>query len=345
MISQRLKAHAESILGLDINGHIVRRLWIEQAADIAEEYYTSFMLDRSAKRFLGILSAEGGVEIETVAEENPDAIAKILIDPLDGLTESACRAWVREARINEAALNGVVETLTALFKAFVEADADLVEVNPLILTTEGAVVVLDSKVTLDSNSVFRHADYTQYDETQVRDAREAAAHDKGLIYVGLEGSVGVIANGAGLAMSTVDVVSQVGGQAANFLDLGGGADADVMTAALDVINYDPSVRSIFVNVFGGITRCEDVASGILTALGRLEIKAPIVIRFDGTTVDEGRALLEPHLGPNLRLAPDMLGAARLATELAAAGRAEQDDAPETGGDPESSESSEPSEDR
>lgn len=311
-----VREHAGNILGLDINGHIVKRLWIESASDIAEEYYASFTLDRSAKKHLGMLSKEGGVEIETVAEENPDAIAKIWIDPVDGLTEEACREWVAAANLPDAAVEGTIAIMHQLYAAYTEGDADLVEINPLILTPEGKVHVLDAKVTLDGNSEYRHADYSQYDETQPRDEREEAAHAKGLQYVGLDGSVGVIANGAGLAMSTVDVVNQVGGSPANFLDIGGGANADVMAGALEVINNDPAVKSIFINIFGGITRGEEVANGIIEAMQRVSIDSPIVIRLDGTNADEGRAILAPHLNDKLMMEETMLDAARKAVELA-----------------------------
>jgi len=311
-----VRTHAGNILGLDIRGHIVKRLWIEKASDIAEEYYASFTLDRSAKKHLGMLSAEGGIEIETVAEENPDAIAKIWVDPVDGLSEAACREWVLAANLNPAVTDGTVDMLLKLYTAYVDGDADLVEINPLIVTPEDKVHVLDAKVTLDGNSEFRHGDYAQYDETQTRDERETAAHEKGLQYVGLEGTVGVIANGAGLAMSTVDVVNQVGGRPANFLDIGGGANADVMAGALEVINNDPSVKSIFINIFGGITRGEEVANGIIEAMSRVDIDSPIVIRLDGTNAEEGRALLEPHLSERLSMEPTMLDAARRAVELA-----------------------------
>ena len=311
-----VREHAEAILGLNISGHVVRRLWIEQASEVAEEYYASFTLDRSAKAHLGMLSAEGGVDIETVADQNPGAIAKIWINPLDGLAEDNCRAWVRAARLTEAASDASVELLMSLYRTYVDADASLVEVNPMILTADGRVLALDAKVTLDDNSVFRHVDYGEYDATQSRDEREQAAHAKGLQYVGLDGSVGVIANGAGLAMSTVDVVNQVGGRPANFLDIGGGANAEVMAGALQVINDDPSVRSIFVNIFGGITRGEEVANGIIGALERVQIDSPIVIRLDGTNAAEGRDLLAPHLGEGLMMAPTMLEAACKAVELA-----------------------------
>ena len=309
-------AHAEGILGLDVSGHTVRRLWVERASDIAEEYYASFTLDRSAKQHLGMLSVEGGVEIEAVAERTPEAIARLHIDPVDGLGEQASRQWVTAAGMPEAASESVAAILRSLYSAYVDADADLVEVNPLILTSDGDVVLLDAKVTLDANSVFRHDDYDRYDATQTRDARERAAHAKGLQYVGLEGSVGVIANGAGLAMSTVDVVNQVGGRPANFLDIGGGANAEVMAGALEVINNDPSVRSILVNIFGGITRGEEIANGIIEALARVNIDSAIVIRLDGTNAASGRELLAPHLSDTLMMEPTMLDAARRAVELA-----------------------------
>jgi succinyl-CoA synthetase beta subunit len=311
-----VRMHAGNILGMDIKGHTVDIVWIERASDIAEEYYASFTLDRSAKKYLGMLSAEGGVEIEAVAAENPEAIAKIWIDPVDGLDEATCRTWVRQAELNPAAEDGAVDILLKLYRAYTEGDADLVEINPLIFTPDGRVHALDAKVTLDGNAVFRHPSYAQYDETQVRDERERAAHERGLQYVGLEGSVGVIANGAGLAMSTVDVVNQVGGKPANFLDIGGGANADVMAGALEVINNDPNVRAIFINIFGGITRGEEVANGILGALDRVQIDPPIVIRLDGTNADEGRAILEPHLSEKLQMAPTMLEAARTVVALA-----------------------------
>ncbi len=312
-----VKTHAENILGLDINGHVVKRLWIEKASDIAEEYYASFTLDRSAKKHLGMLSAEGGVEIESVAVDNPEAISRIWVDPVEGLTAEQAREWVESAKLNPAATQGAIEVLTKLYECYVEGDADLAEINPLILTPDNRVHVLDAKVTLDVNSVFRHSEYEQYDETQPRDEREVAAHERGLQYIGLEGSVGVIANGAGLAMSTVDVVNQVGGKPANFLDIGGGANADVMAGALEVINNDPNVKSILINIFGGITRGEEVANGIVAALERVDIAAPIVIRLDGTNADEGRQILEEHLSDKLFMQPTMIDAAKSAVALAA----------------------------
>jgi succinyl-CoA synthetase beta subunit len=310
------RRHAQAILGMDIKGHIVGLVWVEKASDIAREYYASFTLDRSAKTHLGMLSAQGGVEIEDVAATNPDAIARIHVDPVDGLTATQCEEWVSAAGLDEAARAGTIEILTKLYRCYEDADADLVEINPLILTTDGVVRALDAKVTLDANSVFRHPEYKDYEATQPRDTREEEAYGKGLQYVGLDGSVGVIANGAGLAMSTVDVVNEVGGNPANFLDIGGGANADVMAAALEVINHDPAVKSIFINIFGGITKGEEVANGIVQALQRVTIESPIVIRLDGTNADEGRQILQPHLSEKLRLEPTMLDAARAAVELA-----------------------------
>jgi len=310
------REHATNILGLDIKGHIVKIIWIEKASDIAEEYYASFTLDRAAKKHLGMLSAQGGVEIEAVAETDPDAIAKIWIDPVDGLSETDARAWVSAARLNPAATDGAVDILLKLYRAYVEGDADLCEINPLILKPTGEVHALDAKVTLDGNAQFRHEGWEAYEATQVRDEREQAAHDKGLQYVGLEGTVGVIANGAGLAMSTVDIVNQVGGKPANFLDIGGGANAEVMAGALEVINNDPAVKAIFINIFGGITKGDEVANGIVTALERVTIDSPIVIRIDGTNAEQGREILAAHASDMLQSKPTMIEAAETAVALA-----------------------------
>ena len=309
-------AAAEAILGMDIGGHTVGCVLVEEAARIAVEYYASFTLDRSARSYLGMLSARGGVDIEAVAESDPGSIARIWVDPLDGLGEAAARTWVRDARLDESAADELVEVLLKLYEAFVAGDADLVEINPLILTPEGHVRVLDAKVTLDDNSLFRHPEYRAYDATQPRDEREAAAHAKGLQYVGLDGTVGVIANGAGLAMSTVDVVAQAGGAAANFLDIGGGADVETMAAALRVINNDPAVKAIFINIFGGIVQGEVVAQGILDALDRVELRAPIVLRLDGTNADQGRAMVAPRLSEMLMMAGSMSGGAARAVAIA-----------------------------
>jgi succinyl-CoA synthetase beta subunit len=304
-------------LGLDIKGHVVRRLWIERASDIAKEYYASFTLDRPAKLHLGMLSAEGGVEIEEVAATNPGAIARLHVDPVTGLDEAAARRWVDEAKLDPEAREQAAALLVQLYRCYVDGDCDLAEINPLIYTTEGRVHALDAKVTLDDNAAFRHPEWAEYAATDTEDPRERLAKEKGLNYIGLSGSVGIIANGAGLAMSTLDVVTQVGGTAANFLDIGGGANADVMAAALEVINADPAVKSIFVNIFGGITRVDQVAQGVVDALGRVDIRPPIVLRLDGTNAEAGRQILAPHLSDRLVAEATMLDGARRAVALAA----------------------------
>jgi succinyl-CoA synthetase beta subunit len=314
--ADEVRTHAGNILGMDIKGHVVKRLWIEHASDIAEEYYASFTLDRSAKKHLLMLSAQGGVEIEVVAENDPDAIVRLHIDPVTGLQREAARQAAIDAKLNPKAIDGTAEILLGLYRCFTEGDCDLAEINPLILTPDGKVHALDAKVSLDSNADFRHPEWEEYKATEELDERERMARDKGLQYIGLEGSVGIIANGAGLAMSTLDVVNQVGGKAANFLDIGGGASADVMAAALEVINFDESVKAILINIFGGITKGTDVANGIVEALARVEVDAPIVIRLDGTLAEEGRAILEPHLSERLAFQPTMLDAARRAVALA-----------------------------
>ncbi len=315
--AEEVRTHAGNIIGLDIKGHVVRRLWVEHASDIAKEYYASFTLDRGAKQYLGMVSAQGGVEIETVAEENPDALARIYIDPAIGFTEAQARQLVVDAGLDAEALDGAVGILLNLYRAYVEGDADLVEINPLILTPDGRVHALDAKVTLDDNAAYRHPEWEDFRDIDEFDERERLARSKGLQYVGLDGYVGIIANGAGLAMSTCDVVNQVGGSPANFLDIGGGANAEVMANALDVINSDPKVRAIFINIFGGITRGEEVANGIVAALGRVDIKAPMVIRLDGTNAEEGRQILSAVLSDQVRSSPTMLDAARTVVELAA----------------------------
>ena len=311
-----VRLHSGNILGLDIKGHVVHRVWIERSSDIAKEYYASFTLDRANKTHLGMLSAQGGVEIEVVAEENPDAIAFLSIDPVRGLDLATARRWVAEAELDEVAREQAAELLVKLYDCYTTGDCDLAEINHLILTPEGNVHALDAKVTLDENAAYRHPEWEEFRATETEDPREKMAKEKGLNYIGLDGTVGIIANGAGLAMSTLDVVNQVGGTAANFLDIGGGANADVMAAALEVINADPKVKSIFVNIFGGITRVDEVAQGVLEALQRVSISSPIVLRLDGTNAVEGRELLAPHLNERLITEPTMLGAARRAVNLA-----------------------------
>mgnify|MGYP006100976807 CR=1 FL=1 len=312
-----VREHAGNILGMDIKGHVVRRLWVEAASDIDEEYYVSFTLDRSEKKHLMMLSREGGVEIEVVAETNPDAIVKLHIDPVDGLSEAIARQACLDAQLPERAIEGATDILVKLYRCYDEGDCDLAEINPLILKPTGEVHALDAKVTLDDNAEFRHPEWDAFRGLTEMDEREKMAAEKNLQYIGLDGTVGIIANGAGLAMSTLDVVNQVGGSAANFLDIGGGANADVMAGALEVINFDENVKSIFINIFGGITRGEEVANGILEAMKRVKIDSPIVIRLDGTNADEGRAILAPELNDMLMMETTMLDAARKASELAA----------------------------
>ena len=316
--ADEVRLHAGNILGMDIKGHVVKRVWIEHASDIAEEYYASFTLDRAAKQHLLMLSAQGGVEIEDVAAKDPTAIVKLHINPINGLSLATARQASVDAKIPEKALDGVADMLVKLYECFTKGDCDLAEINPLILKPTGEVHALDAKVSLDSNAAFRHPEWEEYAATEELDAREQLAREKNLQYIGLDGTVGIIANGAGLAMSTLDVVNQVGGSAANFLDIGGGANAELMTAALEVINSDANVKSIFINIFGGITRGEEVAKGIVEAVKRVTLRAPIVIRLDGTNAEEGRKILSEAGIPDSQLTsrPTMLEAARAAVALA-----------------------------
>jgi succinyl-CoA synthetase beta subunit len=316
--ADEVRLHAKNILGMDIKGHIVKRVWVEHASDIAEEYYASFTLDRSAKRHLLMLSAQGGVEIEHVAVVDPTAIVKLHVNPVEGLSLDAAKRAVVDARISEKAQDGVAAMLLKLYECFTKGDCDLAEINPLILKPTGEVHALDAKVTLDANAAFRHPEWDEYRETEELDEREKLAREKNLQYIGLDGSVGIIANGAGLAMSTLDVVNQVGGKAANFLDIGGGANAELMTAALEVINSDTKVKSIFINIFGGITRGDEVAKGIVEAMKRVKLRAPIVIRLDGTNATEGRAIIAAAgiAASQLISRSTMLEAARSAVEIA-----------------------------
>ncbi len=317
-----LKLHAENILNLTIYdrtgtvGYPVHVIWIEKASDIIEEYYCSFSLDRSKKKHLGMLSAQGGVEIEDVAKDNPDAISKIWVDPAIGLTDEALTAWVKGAKLNPKAEEGTIDILRKLYDVYITGDAALAEINPLILTPDGKVHALDAKVTLDEAAAFRHPEWAEFEGLESGDERERAAAAKDLQYVGLEGSVGIIANGAGLAMSTVDIITQVNGSAANFLDIGGGADANRMVDALTVINDDPAVKVIFINIFGGITRCDDVANGIVQAKARVNLRAPLVVRLDGTNAVLGRQILVDNASDTLIMKPDMLSAAKAAVEIA-----------------------------
>ena len=312
------EAKAADILGLDINGHVVRKLWIERASDIAKEYYLSITFDRGAKKPLFMLTTEGGVEIEQVAEESPDALARLHVDPLEGFQPYQARRLIYGARIDDPGeQKQILAIVEKLYHCFVESDAMLTEINPLIVTPEGEVRALDSKFTVDDSALFRHPDVAEMRDVEAADPQEALAREKGVTYVKLDGNVGILGNGAGLSMSTVDVVVVAGGRPANFCDLGGGGDAEGVVDALEVITSDDQVRSIFFNIFGGITRCDEVARGILTALDRMKIELPIVVRLDGTNAEEGRKLLADAAPPNLHVEPTMLEAAQRAVELAA----------------------------
>ncbi|HEU4396904.1 MAG TPA: ADP-forming succinate--CoA ligase subunit beta [Actinomycetota bacterium] len=312
------RAHAERIIGMDIRGHTVRRVLVEEASDIAAEYYVAILHDRASKGFLAMASAEGGVDIEEVAATRPEAIVKVPVNPLVGLRSYHVNQLVYGAGFDERARKGAAELLARLYDVLVAADCMLVEVNPLVLTDGGQVVALDGKVSLDDSALVRHPDLEALRDTFAVDPQEQAAKEKGLNYIKLDGYVGIIGNGAGLVMSTLDVVAQAGGKAANFLDVGGGASAETMADGLAVILSDSKVRGVLVNIFGGITRGDLVAQGILDALDRLgdKVQVPLVVRLDGTNAEEGRALLAGSPSDTVIPAATMLDAARKAVELA-----------------------------
>jgi len=311
------EAKARDILGMDIRGHVVRKLWIEQASEIAREYYLSLTFDRSEKKPLFMFTREGGVEIEEVAATKPDALARLHVDPLEGFQPYQARRLVYGAALDDPnEQKQVLAIIGKLHRCFVEMDAMLCEINPLIVTPAGEVKALDSKFTVDDSALPRHPDVAQMRDVAAADPLEAYAREKGVTYVKLDGTVGILGNGAGLAMSTVDVVVVAGGTPANFCDLGGGGDAEGVVDALDVITRDRDVRSILFNIFGGITRCDEVARGILEALERIEIQVPIVVRLDGTNAEEARNILAESAHENLHVEPTMLDAARSAVELA-----------------------------
>jgi len=324
---EEARQHAEAILGMQIKGLTVKRVLIAPAATIEEEYYFSFLLDRSNRRYLCIASVEGGVEIEEVAKTNPGAVRQIGIDPDAGVDESRAREIVAEAGFPDALVEQAVEMVQRLWQVFVEEDATLVEVNPLARLAGDRLEALDGKVSLDDNADFRHPEHAQFEDKAAADPLEAQAKEKGLNYVKLDGSVGIIGNGAGLVMSTLDVVAYAGERhgsvkPANFLDIGGGASAQVMADGLDVILHDEQVLSVFVNVFGGITACDAVANGIVGALDILgdEASKPLVVRLDGNNVEEGRRILQDRNHPLVTLVDTMDGAADKAAELAHAAR-------------------------
>jgi succinyl-CoA synthetase beta subunit len=312
------EAKARDILGLDIRGHVVRKVWVEQASDIAKEYYLSITFDRGAKKVLYMLTTEGGVDIEEVAATRPEALARLHVDVLEGFQPWQARRLVYAAGIDDPSeQKQVVAIIEKLYAAFVGSDAMLCEVNPLIVTPDGVVKALDSKFTVDDNALYKHPDIAEMRDVAAADPLEAYAREKGVTYVKLDGEVGVLGNGAGLSMSTVDVVTFAGGRPANFCDLGGGGDAEGVVDALEVITRDPQVHSILFNIFGGITRCDEVARGILEALRRMPIEQPIVVRLDGTNAEEGRRILEEASPPNVHAEATMLDAAHRAVELAA----------------------------
>jgi succinyl-CoA synthetase beta subunit len=310
---------AKEILGLDIRGHVVRRLWIEQASDIAKEYYLSVTFDRGAKKPLFMFTTQGGVEIEQIAEESPEALIRLHVDPAEGYQPWVARRLIYGAGVADPSEQKQIAAIVEqLYRAFVEFDAMLCEINPLIVTPDGVVKALDSKFTVDDNALFRHPDIGEMRDNTAADPLETFARQKGVTYVKLDGSVGICGNGAGLSMSTVDVVAHVGGRPANFCDLGGGGSAEGVVDALEVITRDPQVKSIFFNVFGGITRGDEVARGILEALDRLDMaRYPIVVRLDGTNAEEGRKILADAGKPNIYPEATMLDGARRAVELAA----------------------------
>ena len=311
---------AKEILGLDIRGHVVRRLWIERASEIEKEYYLSLTLDRGAKQPLFIFTTRGGVDIEDVAAETPEALVRLHVDPLEGFHPWQARRLVYGAGVEDPSEQKQVAAIVGkLYEAFVACDAVLSEINPLIVTPDGEVRALDSKFTVDDNALYRHPDIAEMRDVDAADPLEALAREKHVTYVKLDGEVGVLGNGAGLTMSTVDVVTFAGGRPANFCDLGGGGDAQGVVDALSVITRDTQVKAIFFNIFGGITRCDEVARGILAALDQLDMsRYPIVVRLDGTNAEEGRRILAEAGRPNIHPEATMLDGARRAVELAAA---------------------------
>jgi succinyl-CoA synthetase beta subunit len=312
------ESHAREILGMDINGHVVHKLWIESASDIAREYYLSLTFDRGEKKALFMFTKEGGIDIEEVAAERPEALARLHVDPLEGFQPYQARRLIYGAGIeDENEQRQIAKIAQQLYDAFVGSDATLTEINPLIVTPDGQVKALDSKFTVDENALYKHPDIAEMRDLDAYPPEERAAREKNVTYVKLDGDVGVLGNGAGLVMSTLDVVALAGGRPANFCDLGGGGDAQGVVDALEVITADPQVKSILFNIFGGITRCDEVARGILAALDEMTIDDPIVVRLDGTNAEEGRRLLQEAAPPNLHVEPTMLDAAKRAVELAA----------------------------
>jgi len=315
--------HAGDIIGMDIFGphgegpFKVHELWVEAGSEIVSEFYASVILDRSAKKLMMILSRMGGMDVEAIAESDPDALVQQHVDPLKGMTVEEAKAMTVKAEIPEAAQDQVAAILVQLVDVAQKEDATLIEINPLIVNAAGEVVALDSKTTIDDNALYRHPEYEDFGEEADQDPQEKMAKEKGLTYVKLDGDIGILGNGAGLCMSTLDVVAQAGGAPANFLDAGGGSKADAVIAALEVITSDTKVKAILFNIFGGITRCDEVAKGIIEAVASVGITMPIVVRLDGTNSEEGLRLLAEAGLPNLHNESTMLGAAKRVVELAA----------------------------
>ncbi|HLM25349.1 MAG TPA: ADP-forming succinate--CoA ligase subunit beta [Thermoleophilaceae bacterium] len=308
--------HAAAIIGMDIRGFTVHELYVEKASDIAEEYYAAVIFDRGAKKPMVMLSRMGGMEVEEIAEKDPNAMARLHVDPLVGFQAFHGRRLAFEAGIAEDVIRPVGALLERLYQAFIEEDAMLVEVNPLLVTGDRKVVALDAKVTVDGNALYRHAETAELRNSGGEDPQERMARERGLTYVKLDGNVGILGNGAGLVMSTLDVVAQAGGRPANFLDAGGGSKAEEITNAVEVILSDPKVTAVLFNIFGGITRCDEVANGLITAFGSLDISVPFVVRLDGTNDEDGRKLLADAVLPNVHVEKTMLDAASRAVELA-----------------------------
>ena len=319
---EEAEAHSRAILGMQITGphgegpFEVHELWIEEASKIDAEYYASIILDRSEKKLLAMLSTMGGMNVEEIAEKDPDALVRQHIDPAEGFGTEQAAKLAEAAGVDEDVRDKTAEMLVKLSTAFNELDATLIEVNPLVVTSDREVVALDSKTTIDNSALYRHEDFAAFEDDSAMDPQERMAKEKGLTYVKLDGDVGILANGAGLCMSTLDVVAQAGGDPANFLDAGGGSKADAIVAALEVITSDEKVRAILFNIFGGITRCDEIAKGIIEASSRVDIKVPLVVRLDGTNSEEGLGLLADADLPDLHIEKTMLGAAARIVELA-----------------------------
>jgi succinyl-CoA synthetase beta subunit len=313
--------HATAILGMDIRGLTVHEVWIEAASQIASEYYASVVFDRSAKAPLMMLSTKGGMDIEQVADEDPDAIAHLHVDPLLGFQDFHGRRLAFEAGVDDDVVRPIGAMLAKLYDVFTAEEATLVEVNPLIVTPDREVRALDAKVTLDANALYRHPDNAELRDLSQEDPQERMAKERGLTYVKLDGDIGILANGAGLSMSTLDVVAEAGGTPADFLDAGGGSRADAITSAVEVILSDAKVKAVLFNIFGGITRCDEVARGLIEAFKQINPSVPFVVRLDGTNGEEGRALLAQAKLPNVHTESTMDGAAARVVELAAGGTA------------------------